>query len=250
MAEWDRVRQINERFWNGKPSNDLAEAGLLVRQFDGLDDMDHGKRWLPCPKGAWCGGLRDRWAATIINKDVNALYYGTDSVGGLILEADVVKLNCAYPEDGNSMAPSKICGTIGGDGTTCIPGCSPVGEQCHEVGHLYSCSFPPHKLKDALEGQKTLHGAHDTHGGYRNNEVVVDLIDFTERLPAGIAGFFFMKNNEHDKQEIQKAHRDFISQYKFPRQAAPPLMSLDLNCGCDQPFTLVPAEYEWGPGAG
>ena len=93
-------------------ANNLAEAGLLVRQFDGLDDMDHGKRWLPCPKDAWCGSLRDRWAATIINKDVNALYYGTDSVGGLILESDVVKPAAASLRMAASGRPQRFVGRL------------------------------------------------------------------------------------------------------------------------------------------
>lgn len=38
IAEWDRVRDINERFARGRPSNDLAQAGVILRQFDGLDD--------------------------------------------------------------------------------------------------------------------------------------------------------------------------------------------------------------------
>ena len=55
-------------------------------------------------------------------------------------------LLCAYAEDGNSMAPSKVCkreeeekapgGGDKGGGTACIPGCSPAGEQCHEVGRV------------------------------------------------------------------------------------------------------------------
>jgi hypothetical protein len=57
------------------------------------------------------------------------------------------------PHTGNSMAPEKVCATPGGDGSSCIPGCYPSGEQCHELGRLYSCSFPPTMLQQALEGQ-------------------------------------------------------------------------------------------------
>ena len=97
MAEWDRVREINERFARGKPSNELDAAGVVLRQFDGLDDRDHGHPWLPCARGSWCANLRDRWAASVVNQDVKALYY--NSGGGLVFQADHIRLLCAYSEE-------------------------------------------------------------------------------------------------------------------------------------------------------
>ena len=82
-------------------------------------------------------------------------------------------------------------------------------------------------------------------------QVVIDLAHFTSRLPEGIAGFFYMTGtSEHDRAQIRREHSQFISQYHFPNQHAPPLMEFNLAGGGDSPFTLVPAEHTWAPGEG
>ena len=115
-----RLADINRRFREGRPSNSLLEAGVLVRQFDSLDDVDHGSPWLPCPATFWCAQYADRWPATIINAhSARRLYY--PGTGGFVL-APTAELLCAYPGDGNSM--SHTCPRLGGnppDG--CVPGC-------------------------------------------------------------------------------------------------------------------------------
>lgn len=53
----------------GVPSNDIAEAGVLVRQFDRLDAGDDGKPWLPCPQSgynSWCKAFGGLWASTLL----------------------------------------------------------------------------------------------------------------------------------------------------------------------------------------
>jgi len=90
-----------------KDAGDIEGAGVLVRQFDRLDDKR--RRWLPCPEygpDSWCKDVADRWAASMINSQANHLYDA--STGGLIL-APSVRLFCAYPEDGDSLHPSKVC---------------------------------------------------------------------------------------------------------------------------------------------
>ena len=42
------ITSLNVRFMLGKPAPRLEQAGVLVRQFDRLDDKDHP--WLPCPQ--------------------------------------------------------------------------------------------------------------------------------------------------------------------------------------------------------
>lgn len=58
------------------------------------------------------------------------------------------------PGDGDSMNEQKLCEPLGGDGSACIPGCSPLGQTCPEVGRDWSCSFPPSRLREALEHQQ------------------------------------------------------------------------------------------------
>ena len=124
MSVLDR---LNARAARGRPSNDLEEAGVLVRQFDELNDPD--REWLPCSVG-WCDRFEDRWPASIINSDARLLYYDVRS--GIVL-APAVQLFCAYPKDGNSM--DHVCW---GDEDSCIPGCYEPGSQCPDVGR--SCT--------------------------------------------------------------------------------------------------------------
>ena len=96
----DLVSLLNSRFAHGRPSNNLLEAGVLIRQFDTLDDMS--QPWLPCPlEGgmSWCRDFSDRWATSIINNRTRHVYFDDDDgVGGLVL-APTATLFCAYPEE-------------------------------------------------------------------------------------------------------------------------------------------------------
>ena len=244
------MREINERFEHGTPSNDPATVGVIVRQFDGLDDVIHGRPWLPCARGVWCSKYADRWAASVINLNVRTLYYAGSATG--VVLAPNVRLLCAYSEDGNSMAETKVCppSPPGGGGVTCIPGCSPAGKQCHEVAVTSwdVCSYPPDRLEDALKAQQQV--GRDR-GSFRNNEVVIDALHMKSRLPEGIAGFFYMSGtSEHDRQSLKQWHKRFIEEYGFPPQHNPPLMELSLESGGSQPFRLVAMERKWSAGDG
>lgn len=200
----ERVDQMNAAFAAGQPSNTVAAAGVLVRQFDSLDDP--ARPWLPChAEGAWCTQFADRWATSIISNEQRHLYYdpwpgpnGGKGVGGMVLTSSA-KVLCAYPEDGNSMG--KVCSPLGGDGSSCIPGCSPVGQQCHEVGHDWQCSFPPNRLKDALEHQQARPSYRN-----RNNEIIVDVNDLQTKLPDAIQAFFILTTSDADDAGKVEAH--------------------------------------------
>lgn len=67
-----------------RPPHARSFAGVLVRQFDTLDDPN--MPWLPCPKDAWCATLADRWSASIINSRARHLFYG-ENKGGIYPES-------------------------------------------------------------------------------------------------------------------------------------------------------------------
>ena len=50
MSIEEHIANLNQRFIEGRPSNNNAEAGVLVRVFDRLDAGDDGKPYLPCPQ--------------------------------------------------------------------------------------------------------------------------------------------------------------------------------------------------------
>jgi hypothetical protein len=115
----ERVAELNRRYWEGSSGScaqkggesnaaKLRESGVLLRQFDRIND--EGALWMPCPNtpSSWCRDLSDRWASSIINSQLNHLYF-QDGTGGIILSPDV-QLFCAYPGGATRAAPTNaIC---------------------------------------------------------------------------------------------------------------------------------------------
>lgn len=230
---------LNNRFAGGTPSNDIARAGVLVRQFDSLDDP--ARPWLPCPlKGtqSWCAKFSDRWATSIISNRARVLYFETDfnkdnghsGVGGLVLSPDV-QIYCAYADDGNSMDPGKVCRPLGGDGHRCIPGCYPHGEECADVQREWMCSYPPTQLREAL-------AAHIRRGAGKNNEIVTSTRSVVASLPESIMAFFFLAGGPAGQfRRVSDVRSAFLRDYAWlPEGRRPPLLELNLEHGGRAPF--------------
>lgn len=213
---------------------------MLVRQFDTLDDPE--RPWLPCPlqgPNSWCSKFSDRWATSFINTDSRVLYFetltidqnnGRSGVGGLVLSPNV-QIYCAYADDGNSMDPAKVCETLGGDGTSCIPGCYPDGQQCADVHRDWLCSYPPTQLRHALE-------AYTRRGAVKNNEIVVATSSVVQQLPTSIEGFFLIRDApESEKRRVVDAHDKFCRLYRLEEANRPPILELSLHDGGSAPFT-------------
>ena len=147
------VEQLNTRFASGRPSNDLASAGVLVRQFDGLENQ--ARPWEPCTPGQWCYVYSDRFATTLVNRKQPLLYSRT--AGGFVLNAAVARVLCAYNADGGSQ--SKQCRPPGVS-EDCTPGCA---RSCTELRDFRGCSWPPDQFEQMMEQQNLLHagGGHN-----------------------------------------------------------------------------------------
>ena len=128
---------------------------------------------------------------------------------------------------------SRTCEKLGGDGTTCIPGCYPSGQQCHEVMHDWQCSFPPEYLCDALEAQLNRRSYKQ-----RNNEMIVNAAAFEHMLPQSVEAFFLLKGaSDQDQSWVRRARKTFLEQYRLSEWDGPPLVELDLrDDGLDTPF--------------
>ena len=197
--------ELNARFANGSPSTRLAENGVLLRQVDGLSEMDGGRPWLPCPLNTWCAMFHAQWPSSIVNDRVRHLYYKT--TGGLVLDPSLVQIFCSYAGDGNSMA--RHCNGGYGDvgGTPCIPGCAALPrDQCCEMRGPFDCgltaSFPPRCTKGMMETQLRLAG------GIANshNEFVIDTRSIERALPDVVLAFFCIhcRDDEDDKWTIDE----------------------------------------------
>ena len=217
-ADEQVVSWLRDVFLHGAPSNTLAETGIIVRQFDGLSDIDGGKPWLPCPPTRWCASYASQWPASIINAKTPLLYY--EEEGGFIIDSTLCRIHCAYASDGNSMG--KFCSND--SNSSCIPGCYPRGQQCQELGRDWDCSFDPSSLRGALQAQLDR-----CHGGNRpgvcesHNEVVVDTQSVVEHLPSSIKAFFFLKS----PTKAQTARQSFLTAYGL-RPSQVPLVHVNL----------------------
>ena len=74
---------LNKRFREGRPTNDVATAGVFVSQFDGM--LDQGRPWLPCNPGSWCSnnGYADRFSGSVINRRLPNIYHPSVSCEAL-----------------------------------------------------------------------------------------------------------------------------------------------------------------------
>jgi len=194
--------RLNARYRSGRPSSSLSGAGVLIHQLDRLENDN--KPWLPCTE-KWCVKMSDRWAASIINKDLRYLYFA--QVGGFVIAPSTISLFCAYSSDGDSQ--SKVCSQIYGDGHSCIPGCYPKGQDCITVGHEYTCSFPPENLYDAMMAQMARQARDKTH-----NEVVIDIRTVAGSLPTSIEAMFYQTtSSDVEIAQIRTAHELFLHEY-------------------------------------
>jgi len=103
------VTMLNQVFEQGggehmERDDDVAHAGVLVRQFDLLQDPK--RLWLPCPADSWCHDQADRWPSALLSTSAQQL--PSPTLGGILLSPTVV-INCVYAGEGNSVHASKSC---------------------------------------------------------------------------------------------------------------------------------------------
>lgn len=202
--------QLN-RWWRlGKPSNDVTQAGVLVRQFDALSSKESAKPWEQCAAHDWCAKYNQIWPASIINMfHHNRLYRGSNEGGFVLAPPPLNRFFCAYAGDGNSM------GLVDHE----LHGCQ---RPC-QLPKKWDCSFAPDQLQSCLEAQLDKQGHSNKH-----NEVVIDAAQMREHLPHSILGIFFMDNST--KAAAVRVHKAFIDTYKLSSTSFP-LLHLSLENG-------------------
>jgi len=151
LTRWSSPDLLNHLFKQGKPSNDLESAGLMVHCFD--DTEDFAEPWTPCKTG-FCAKSSRWWSGSIINQHLRTVF--GDS--GLIMSPSKVELLCSYDQD---------AGTLYG-------GCSGKGKEY----------FGPADTEGMM-------AQHMGRGGSGYNEVVIDSAKFLADLPMSAAGVVF-----------------------------------------------------------
>ena len=132
------VFKLNQQFLSGRPSNDLEEAGILIHQFDSLDDPNpDGAPWLP---------QRPTISVAIVNgaqqpePDRGNVPVYSYSLAGVILDPASNAVKCSYAYDVGSLMFNGGCN----------------GNRCNSAesidGHGNSgCAFNPPDLKQMMK---------------------------------------------------------------------------------------------------
>ena len=218
MHRGSAVDRINARFRLGQPSDNVEAAGVLLHQFDDMEDTN--APWMPCPQFKWCGEFGDRFSASMINARLppggppGLIGIFSNTVAGFIFAPEAAEVFCAYAADGGTMA--KKCHPPG-PSPTCIPGCM------RKTGGL----------RDALQ----THEARLEQNAY--NEIVVDTRPMAEDPSRSIEAIFYLDNDQcgRDKRceaNAKDAHRLLIEKYGGDQ----PLLVLDL-ANWETPFRQV-----------
>ena len=141
------VDEINRRFREGIPSNSLATAGVLVHEFDKLEDWEHDTPWKTCSKSSensWCTDQAKHESCTLINKELPHLFVEapntaaddpSDGSMGFILSPRVTEILCSFYADGGTQGqPDGGCFHTVHDGIKKpVPKCNPQPAGCDQV---------------------------------------------------------------------------------------------------------------------
>lgn len=214
------VHELNARFRDGKPSNDLKQVGLILRQFDATEDHEHP--WRGCPHnprhapsaaaGEDCKMFGNRFSASIVNA---ALFRSEGKIRMFSLDVGViysarVTLNCIYGGDGGTRAkPEDGCGN---------EYCDPSRSR-----HDSWCDGQPHRVAHVSDVLSQLQ-----RGNY--NEVIINTKSIDDQLPQAVEAFFYLRGRGAalSAQRARTVHQSFLQQYKL-EESKFPLLTLDMH---------------------
>ena len=217
-----RIAQLNRRFAAGRPSNDLAAAGVVIHSFDQMDNREDP--WNGCRQG-WCAGFKDRFSVSVMSK--RRPHYYQMAMGGFVLSPMELANNsasifCAWAYDAGTMGQSEH-------------GCVGSG-QCTQPGQS-RCWWPPTKILQMMEQNERLHDR----TGYCNeddcdyNEIVLRADYWRSRLPKIIEAIFFPIHKAGERR-ARNVHAAFLRAFGLTAIDVP-LLRLDLS-HLNTPFSL------------
>jgi len=187
------AQDVNDRFRDGRPADELADAGVLVHMFDGGESSA-----IPWQMSA----LSDHVSASLINRRNPHLFdLNTDAPPGAkvgIVLAPDTPLICLYAVDsGTLQATNRGCGD-----TTCNL----------SAGKTDACSWRADNLKSMLEVQPW----------FAYNEVLISTIYWDHTLPHIIEAFMFIDDATGTHARASDVHRQFVQQYaRTPAENVP-----------------------------
>ena len=236
------------------PSNDLAEAGVVLRNYDNWSP--ESRPWAIC-EAHGCHGWKfaDRFSASLVYRGNVETYDDETShearwYGGFIPRPELLQLNCATCGDGG--ANGKQC-VPPGKRPDCLPGCSTPdkrqpwcdGSQVDEGGFAIlddqsaqqrpRCVWSPHNVRDMIRQQQ--HSRCNT----EYNELIFDALSWETNLPHTImAVWMFADGPRHsDLAKARGVHTAMLAEYHLSSDTLP-LITFDRSDPFSpEPFALV-----------
>ena len=138
------VDQLNERYRNGRASNNVSEAGVIIHTFDG--HLSSTEPWHTRSDG-WMASYSYILSCSIIS----ARKSGVFNQNGGVLISPASRILCSYPYDGGAMNYQNGCGP----------------SFCSEPNNIWGCCFPPSMMYRMLQ-------IHYNGPQWPYNEVVID----------------------------------------------------------------------------
>lgn len=229
------VERLNGRFLRGRPSNQMTEVGVVMRQ---ADQQDSGLPWAPS-QAKWItkNGFNDRLSSSILSARLPFAYSNT--AVGLVLEPAALErgnvVACACPRDCGTFAFAKHV---------------PLAQQCAGVNasaaglrsHIYlaaNLSRMLHAHEDAFlhERASCTRGTHSAatardRNGCRYNEVLLSASALERALPDAVEAMFYpvadaaeVDHSEGSPAAARKVREAFERAYGVHR----PLVAFDVR---------------------
>lgn len=231
------INDLNTRWAAGRASATLADAGVVMRVFDGQETR--GKPWMPDATSP----IGDHFAVSIVSARHPDVYEGgngppTREPGMVFASTPMLqeRISCAYNRDAASN--NKQCHQRGGD-EHCRPGCA---KYWCEGGRKWNCAYRPEQLVDALQRQDAeLPNGHVP--GYGYNEIVLDAwrTPWRDALPDAVVAFWVQPlASQEEKQRAKDAHSAYVDDADIsssPAGRATPLLHYD-PLSAREPFSV------------
>ena len=190
----DVAREVAARYERGRPSDKVAEAGVLVHVFDEYEDWKDGRPWQLCYHNCYHNQAPDHFSASFTwAAPGNNHPWGWDKMRGRgrlgFILSPQTEILCAYEGDGaTGLQTNGGCGACSADGCE-----SPHPGRAH------------YRLSEALRG----------HG----NEIVIGELYWRTHLPAAIEAFVAF--DDADLELGRTIHRSFLATYGLSAAQVP-----------------------------
>ena len=192
------LNELNKLYKEGRPSNDLTKAGLLIHQHDNTEGV---------------GGMvyeandddtKDFFATSMVNMDLSGLY---NKECGVVVSTSAAEVMCSYYADMTSWSTGCNTDYLATSGW----------HDPKAVSKIRETPFPPNQLEDMMKMSQELQSNKTKLMNYRTqrqdgdgepdtgdedfwlghyNEVLIDKAQYVSNLPGSVAALFHVEGGD------------------------------------------------------